>query len=331
MEKKLQLVYVLVSSEKDIYLEQAYVSMYSAKYYMPDVRIILLVDELTNASFTGIRKEEVKYADEIKIIETPEGMNAKNRSRYIKTNLRNYVEGYILYVDVDTIIVKPLYEVLETDADIAGCYDTHCVDFKENPYYIKDVISCRTFDFPIEDEAHFFNGGIAYSKDTEVAHKFYTLWHKNMAESVKRGMTQDQPSLIYTNYMMGHVMKPLGDVWNCQLKFGIKYLKDAKIVHYLCTNKSKNKERQFFILNDERVLLQIKQTGIIPEDVIKTVKDPFYGLSPFCLCLAGDDVYFFGSYLCRAARSIYNKDVFSKIDGFIGSCWKHVKKYIKKG
>lgn len=30
------LLYVLVSSDKDLYLEQAFISMYSAKYHLPD-------------------------------------------------------------------------------------------------------------------------------------------------------------------------------------------------------------------------------------------------------------------------------------------------------
>ena len=40
---KTKIVYVLVSTDKDFYLEQAYVSMYSAKYHMPDAHIALLV------------------------------------------------------------------------------------------------------------------------------------------------------------------------------------------------------------------------------------------------------------------------------------------------
>ena len=51
-----KLLYVLVSSKDDIYLEQAYVSMYSAKFYMPDCHIVLLTDNISNETFTGLRK-----------------------------------------------------------------------------------------------------------------------------------------------------------------------------------------------------------------------------------------------------------------------------------
>lgn len=56
---KTSIVYVLVSSSKDIYLEQAYVSMYSAKYYMPDSHIILLTDKITEKTFVGVRKKKL--------------------------------------------------------------------------------------------------------------------------------------------------------------------------------------------------------------------------------------------------------------------------------
>ena len=131
---KTKILYVLVSSEKDIYLEQAYISMYSAKYYMPDAHITLLTDKATNETFHGIRAKEIEYVDETVVVDLDiTKFNAQQRSRQLKTNARNYVDGDYLYIDVDTIIVKPLYEIDEVEYSMAACWDTHS-DFESNPY-----------------------------------------------------------------------------------------------------------------------------------------------------------------------------------------------------
>lgn len=309
-KKKLQLVYALVSSEKDIYLEQAYVSMYSARYYNPDARIIVVVDELTNASFVGRRKEETRYADDIIVVKVPTNLNGQRRSRILKTSIRKYVKGDFLFIDCDTIVVKSLVDILEFDADLAACYDSHCADIKEDPYYPNIRKNALIVGTPIDDEEHYFNSGVIWVRDVPSAHKFYEMWNNMLAECVKKNLFHDQPSFKYTDYKLGHIVKPLPDVWNVELKHGIKFLKDSKIVHYLCTNKSNNRGRQFFIMNDYSVLDEIKHTGVIPRDVMETIKDPFYGISPLSHCFAGEDVYFFSTQLFRAARFMYGSKYF---------------------
>ena len=50
-----KIVYCLVSSEKDIYLEQAWVSIYSLRLHNPCTTVILVLDKLTAESLTGSR------------------------------------------------------------------------------------------------------------------------------------------------------------------------------------------------------------------------------------------------------------------------------------
>lgn len=38
----------------------------------------------------------------------------------------------------------------------------------------------------------------------------------------------DQPAFAKTNYMLNHPVQTLDNVWNCELKHGVKYLKEAK-------------------------------------------------------------------------------------------------------
>ena len=81
-------VYVLASSVKDFYLEQAYISMFSLKHHMPDAHVVLLTDDITYASFVGLRKEELRYADEVIPVPLDAAYNQRQRSRLLKTLVR---------------------------------------------------------------------------------------------------------------------------------------------------------------------------------------------------------------------------------------------------
>ena len=54
---KTKLLYILSSSESDTYLESALISIYSARFRMPDANITLLIDNITDNNFIGNRKE----------------------------------------------------------------------------------------------------------------------------------------------------------------------------------------------------------------------------------------------------------------------------------
>ncbi len=290
---KTKIVYVLVSSDKDIYLEQAYISMSSLKHHMPDAHITLLTDKLTETSFTGIRKKEVELADEIVVVDLDgKKLTAQQRSRQLKTSVRNHIKGDFLFVDCDTVITQPLDEIDNTDAIIAACRDTHS-EFLNNPYRNLCLRHGHLLGWPIDSEKDYFNSGVIYVKDTPEAHEFYNRWNENLNKGYSSKVFMDQPSFAKTNYEMGHIVKHLPDVWNCELKHGIRYLKDAKIVHYLSTSPSRYQDKQLFLLNERDALMEVKVTGMISDEIKSIMDDPFVGLAETTQCFAGDDLFFF--------------------------------------
>ena len=310
---KTKIVYVVVSSPNDIYLEQAYISMFSLKRHMPDAYIVLLTDRLTSESLKGIRKEEVKYADEIIVLDYDGNLfNAQQRSRQIKTSIRNLIDGDYLYIDCDTIITRPLDDIDKTNAIIAACRDSHC-EFVDNPYRDMNIAIGHLLKWPIEDETTFFNGGVIYVKDVPETHEFYRRWHDNLNEGYIKGIFIDQPSFAKSNYDMNHIISRLDDIWNCELKFGIRYLKDAYVVHYLCTNPSQYQNEQLFILNEKSVLLEVQKTGQISDRIIQTIDDPFKGLAELTQSFSGEDIYFFRSTAYHYVRNHYRRNSSSKV------------------
>ena len=300
---KTKIVYVLVSTEKDCYLEQAYVSMTSLRQHMPDVSITLLVDTKTKNSFVGERAKMASLASDIISIDLDPNIAANKRSRLLKTSARLHISGDYLFIDTDTIIARDLSNIDDTNTDIAACWDSHS-PFKTNPYRDMCISHGKRLNWPIENEESYFNSGVIFVKDSPQAHEFYKKWHQNYLEGTEKRVFMDQPSFAKTNYEMGHIVKTLPDVWNCELKHGIRFLRDAYIVHYLCTNKEGG---EAFLLNNLDVFEKIKETGELPEEVIKTINDPFCGLPNVSWLRSIDDLTRHQNRCSQMLESILNR------------------------
>ncbi|MDE7402189.1 MAG: hypothetical protein K2M87_02115 [Muribaculaceae bacterium] len=287
-----KICYVLTSSHADYYLEQMYVSMFSAKHHTPDCHITVVTDNLTAETFTGQRAKMIELADEIVVQEFDPALSAHIRSRFLKTNLRNLVVGDMLYIDCDTIIARDLSDIDMIGIDFGACEDTH-TGFQTNPYRNWNKSMALAFGEDISNEEVFFNGGVAYSRDCKVCHEFYTQWNRRYKEGIELGIRPDQPSFNITNIKMGYPVKILPDEWNCELKHGIRWLKDAYIVHYLTTSPNAKGGEPLFILNDMSYLEELRNTGKIPKRVLEAIEDPFTGLARMTHCFAGDDIDLF--------------------------------------
>lgn len=304
---KTKILYVIVSGTKDFYMEQLYVSVYSARRHNPDAFIEILMDTATEASLSDrgpLAGGLGRLATKLTVIDLDPSLPAKKRSRLLKTGMRSYVTGDFLYLDCDTIVTSSLEPIDGQTANVAACRDSHC-SFKDNPYRQSDIDVCRKVGIDISGEEDFFNGGVVYAKDTPRAHDFFSLWNSLYEEGYGIGVSQDQPSFCKANLLSGHALKHLDDVWNCELKHGVRYLKDARIVHYLCSWPEPGKE--YYIMNDREALLRIKENGTIPEDIAALADDPFLGIPPLTQLFAGDDLALFRTRRFRFLRGSFRK------------------------
>ena len=107
---KTPIVYTLISSEKDYFLEELWVSLYSLRQFHPEVTVNVLVDESTKKYMERFPKL-CDMITNIVVVLVPENYNAKQRSRVIKTTVRNVIDGAYLFIDTDTVICKPLDDI----------------------------------------------------------------------------------------------------------------------------------------------------------------------------------------------------------------------------
>lgn len=230
---KTKILYVLVSKESDFYLEQFFISSFSLKYYNKDVYAILLTDNKTGKYVEDKCKAALAYIDEVVEIAFPENIDNKIKSRYLKTNARNYVDGDYLFIDTDTIITSSLSAIDECDMLIGAIYDMHC-SLIEHPSFAEIKYKTTKLGYDIKDSDSYYNSGVMYVKDVPETRAFYKMWHKYYIEGNKYGVFTDQQSLLKSNAEMS-VISTLDGIWNCQIINDISNLCKAKIIHYFCT------------------------------------------------------------------------------------------------
>lgn len=267
------IVYILISSEKDFYLEQLWLSLYSLRLYNPEARVVLLTDENTEKTLIGNRSKIRELLTEIKIVDVPTKFTPKERSRFIKTTFREYLEGNLLFIDTDTIIADDLKDIDSVNADVACVLDYHTT---LDNLVDGSAIRKRMYDLfgvDVTDEKLYFNSGVMYVKDTPKVYRLFEQWHKSWTISAfEKKQCFDQPALMVADKSCSHVISELSGIWNCQVLTSIQYLHHAKIIHFFNnTWEGKNEWSPFF---DSEIYRQLKNDGHISDTMKEYVNDP---------------------------------------------------------
>lgn len=228
---KTKLVYVITSSLDDVYWEEGWVSAWSARYHNPEAHIVLVCDKDTLDTAEGsYRAKSLELFDEkITVDFNPEVRN-KQRSRWIKTNLREYVKGDFLFIDTDTVITDKLDDIDDWDIDLGMVNDEYRLQSqKDYNVHLYEMAYGQTISLDVP----YFNSGVIFAKDTKKVYTFYQRWHKNWRELGNVVDYTDQTPLTRTNMELGNPISKISGIYNSQISFSIKYLHLAKIMHFI--------------------------------------------------------------------------------------------------
>lgn len=298
-----KIVYAIVSSGKSVYFERAFVSAWSVKHYNPQSKITVVIDYVSrNSVDSECYVNFMKLIDEEIVISINDDYTNVEKSRWIKTNLRNLVKGDFLFLDVDTIVCEDLSEIDDFDIDIGFVQDFNC-PFRENQNYkIHKRLMKKYFNQTITSDSDYFNSGVIFAKDKKRCHDFFTLWHNNWLETRRNGYFRDQLSLLKTTIDSHGTASEISGVYNCQFCINLKFLHQAKIMHFYRMQKDFSLSPFF----DESLYLKVRENKEISEELqsmILNCKSIFNGPS---MSLGGIDLEIVGSNVYRLIKNIFN-------------------------
>ena len=322
-----QIVYTLISSEDDYFLEELWVSLYSLRQFHPEVTVNVLVDEPTKEYMERFPKL-CNMITNIVVVPVPENYNAKQRSRVIKTTVRNVIYGAYLFIDTDTVICKPLDNIDNLTCDIAAVPEEH-LQLKDLTFSPVNGIK-NVFGVDISDSKFWFNSGVMFVADTDAARKLYHDWNKKWEFSCfQKGQSQDQPALSVANKENNMLISELPGIYNSQVAMSLKYFADAAIVHWWHMSFIENQDYSpFFSLQIYKDVKQAKGLTADIEELIKHCKQSF--VSP-TMPVGKDHIYFLFSPAGKIFNRIYKDGgVASFLMNKCAAILEKIHKYTKK-
>lgn len=228
---KMKYLFVLTSSPKDFFCEQTLVAITSLRAHNPNAFVTLLTDDKTAETLTGTRASIKEAVDELKVLKLDEKYSPMLRSRFLKTVMRNEIEGDFLYMDSDIAVAGDLTIPGVWQGGIYAVLDFHTNLHKAiNRKKVLNAAKMLGFS-PIKND-EIFNGGVMFASDTPQARAFFRKWHELWQYSVSKNYPFDMAALAETDFSFGYVIKKMPGEWNCQLAYGKQFLPQAKILHF---------------------------------------------------------------------------------------------------
>lgn len=302
---KTQIVYVLVSSEKDVFLEELWVSVWSLRRYEPDVTVNVIVDEPT-AMRVKANVELMALITNVVVADVPEKYTPKERSREIKTRIRELIKGDFFYIDTDTVICRPLSDIDNCEYDVAGIPDSN-VFLKDNPFAGGMIGSVNSiFGSDVSNCEYLVNGGVIYVKDNEISHELFRRWNKNWTYSCfEKRNCQDQPALWQSDHEMGNVIKLLPDVYNSQVAMSLQYFADAAIVHFLHMNFIPDQTYSPYLCL--KIYRDIKDAGTLTPEIKSLIINCKSSFAPMTMPVGKDQLQFLFTDMGKTFVQIYKE------------------------
>ncbi len=283
---KTPIVYVLTSTDKDLYLEELWVSLYSLHHFNKKVVVKVLSDNDT-AERIKAKPDLAKMITELHPVNVPQEYPSKEKSRYIKTNIRNLVEGDFLFIDTDTVICAPLDEIDSLPVQNIGMVPELHGPFKEHLTYNYTVADTkRIFGIDASDSPYWFNSGCMLVRDNAFTHEFFGKWQENWKYSAfQKRNSSDQRALLKTDHDYGYVIECIPDVYNAQIAMSIKWFYEAKIIHFWHFRKNYTPNMDFSPFLSHQIYKELREQGGMADGIVHTIltcKSAFRNDSMLC-------------------------------------------------
>lgn len=309
---KTKIVYVVISSPNDIYLDQTILSIKSLRHFHPKAVVELLLDSSTFETLRENRGTIKDLVNEIHVISVPDELSAQHRASWLKTTMREHIVGDFLFVDSDTYINNPISEIDDIEGVVCAVPDAHMC-FSEHFQRIKYEVLFKKIGLtsPVDN---YYNSGVLKVSDDSEAYSFFKLWHETWKAN-KEWCKYDQPFMAYADSKL-HLITEMSPFMNCQVPYAVKFFKQAKIVHYFASNFIFSTEKRPFKLMNKDFFVSMRTEDYDITDIISfgDIDDMFYNVRTEIM--DGDIIELCHSYQMKVLLGWYKKHnkMFQKIE-----------------
>jgi len=223
-------IYVLTSEGNDTYSALTRISIASLRLSNPSMRSVVVCDSQSDKNLRACHDPILQEAGEWRVFETPDGPPGY-RNRFLKTNLRNLVEGPYVFLDGDTFVRKPLPAFEESLEGICGVMN-HCGSSLEEAMSPEADQMMAQMQWP-RHNGPFLNGGVLGFGVAGGAYELGELWHSLWKESWKvTGQSRDQTALYTAIGRSSCTVNILPVDYNAQINIHPPISPGARLWHF---------------------------------------------------------------------------------------------------
>jgi hypothetical protein len=204
----------LTTTGQDLFADMTYVSAAFLRHVHPECEIICLCDSPSHRGLADAKHLLLELVDHAQPVDTPDGP-AGYRNRFVKTQMRQIVDGDFVYFDTDTLVVDRLDEMLACQRPMAGMPNA---SDRGDPTAIyaceREVFEVMGWQLP---RRTYINGGVLFLRDCGPTRDFGRLWHEKWLARSCRGGYTDQQSLNSALADSGIDYEVLSNRFNAQI------------------------------------------------------------------------------------------------------------------
>lgn len=254
-------------------LVMAHVAILTLKLVHPNAQITLLADiptkRLIDRAYPALRKD----LHDLVAVDT--GLDdAPASSRYLKTRMRDLLDGDLLFLDIDTLVLRKLNPLWEHDAVISGVHDDNTLG---GHFDDRLTHGFRDLGWPAPKEPY-LNSGVMFWRDDEQGRRLGGAWHRFWLESREVMGDTDQPALHRAMVETDAKLKLLPQDYNQKVRDTPGILKKPAVLHY----------ETYSALNHRHTLInhlmrQLAESGTINKEMLLRARrrnDPWGSAGP---------------------------------------------------
>lgn len=222
--------YVLSADRDGIYGLLTLASALSLRLSNPDIIIVILIDNKSHPHLKSVLPQLANLVDILKYVETPDG-TAIFRNRWIKTQLVSYTAGPTIFLDSDTIVRKPIGDLLSS-VEYFGAVPNLNSNSPKSQLWDDDADELDRLGWSTSCE-FYPNGGVFFFQMNQQVTNLFDAWHSKWLENInKTGRTRDQPSLYSALTEVDIPITLLPHEYNFQDVHFKEPSNKSKIIHY---------------------------------------------------------------------------------------------------
>lgn len=226
----LHVCYSLSLDDDTIHADLLNISARCVRQVHPRARITVLTDEQSLAAVVLQLANLTENGASICSVGQFSG-DARQRSRFVKTQTRSKIAGDFLQLDADTIAVSEFSAVAECDAPLSAAIDRNLINPDGGfPSWVIPDYQRLGWPYPTE---FYLNTGVVFWKECHEARALGQTWHENWLKYFRTvDNPADQPAFNHSLDVLGIRPKIMSDIYNARIGISREYAQ-AAIYHLL--------------------------------------------------------------------------------------------------